>query len=159
VPADTLYLRAGELVNAAASLLPGITRAYVAPALPALDCADQLTVHILSVGRQSLSAPALAEFETGLGTTMGAVNIATYVVTVVRCVPSGPTPPTTAYEEASQLLLSDIWLLWKGIPGLVRSGELWEGCEQLTLGPATAIPESGSFAGWQLPVVGEVFSD
>ena len=105
MPADTLYLRAGELVALAASLLPGISRAYVAPALPALDCPDQVTVHILAVGRQALSAPAFPEYQTGLGETIGSINIATFVVTVARCVPTDATPSPTAYESASQRLL------------------------------------------------------
>lgn len=158
MPADTLYTRAGELVAIAAGLLPGISRAYVAPALPALDCADQVTVHVLAVGRQALSAPAFPEYQVGLAETIGGINVVTFVVTVARCVPTGATPQPSAYEDASLRLLSDAWLLWKGIPAAIRSGELWSGCEMIQLGPAVPIPESGGFGAWQLPVTGEVLS-
>jgi hypothetical protein len=162
VATDNLYLRAGELLAYAADLLPGVQRAYVALAQPALDCPDQLTVHVAALARQAAGAGvALPDFAHGLATQIATTNQAAFVVTIVRCVPtagdSGTPPSTLDYEAASLAVLGDLWLLWKGIPAGVRNGELWQGCEQAILGPATPVAESGGFAGWQIPVTGEVF--
>lgn len=160
---DTVYLRAGELVAYAVGLLSGIQRAYVAPAAPALDCGDQLTVHVTAVARQpTFAAAPLLDYAQGLAVQTPAVNVVTYVVTLVRCVPTsgndGSPPNALDYEAASLALLGDLWLLWHGIPAGVRDNQLWAGvCEQVVLGPALPLIESGGLAGWQIPVTGEVF--
>lgn len=159
---DTLYLRAGELLAFSASVLPGIQRAYVALASPALDCPDQLTVHILRMAKQpTFAAAPLLDYAQGLSTQTASVNVVTYMVTIVRCVPTqgdgGAAPSTFDYEAASMAVLGDLWLLWHAIPAAVREGELWQGCEQLILGPAAPVAESGGFAGWQLQITGELF--
>lgn len=158
---DNLYLRAGELLAYSTNVLPGISRAYVALASPALDCPDQLTVHVSGLARQAAGGSIpLADYGRGLATQIATVNTCTFVVTLVRCVPTASdagTPPSTLdYEASSLALLGDLWLLWKAIPQGVRDGLLWQGCEQLVLGPALPIPESGGFAGWQVTVAGEV---
>ena len=158
---DLLYLRAGELVAFAATSLPDISRAFVALDAPALDCPDTVTVHINALSRQALSyGVPLSEFEAGpaLG---GAVSLASFVITVVRCAPrpgdSGERPPPIAYENASQLLLTDLWTLWKAIPPAIDRAELWQGsCQKFVLGPVASIPESGGFAGWTLALTAEV---
>lgn len=159
---DAIYLRAGELLSYAAGLLDGIDRAYVAPATPALDCPDQLTVHVNALSRQpTFAAAPLLDYAQGLAVQTAAVTTVSFVLTLVRCTPKpagdGSTPSTLDYEAASLELLSDIWTLWHGVPAGVRDGLLWSGCEQLVLGPASPMAESGGMAGWQLGIQAEVF--
>lgn len=159
---DSLYLRAGELVAYSASVLPGIQTAYVALAQPALDCPDQLTVHVAGLARQPTGAAIpLPDYAQGLAVQTAAVNACSFIITLTRCVPTqtdtGRSPSSLDYEAASLALLGDLWLLWKGIPAAIREGLLWSGCEQVILGPATPVNESGGYAGWQLAITGEVY--
>ncbi len=161
MPSDALYLRAGELLEFAVSLVPDISRAYVALATPALDCPDQLTVHIGGLARQPGGDAPLPDYAHGRGAQQATVNVATYVVTITRCIPGGyrgGTPPLpTEYEARSERLLTDLWLLWKGIPRGMNDGLLWQQCEQIILGPASAIPESGGIGAWAIPITAEVY--
>jgi hypothetical protein len=162
VPSDAIYLRASELLTYAAGLLTGIDRQYVALATPALDCPDQLTVHVTGLARQAAGSAPLPDYAHGLATQEATVNVAAYAITVVRCIPRstviGSPPLPSDYEAASEQLLTDLWLLWKGIPAGIRDRLLWAGCEQITLGAATPIIESGGLAAWVLPVSGEVYA-
>lgn len=160
----TLYDFAVELLDEASAALATTSagtpeRAYVALAQPALDCCPQLTVHVQQLTLEN-TAPTSPSPVIGSRTPRdGQVNLAGFVVTIVRCTPqpSGAslTPPApSALQAVSLECLEDLWALWNWLTNKIRTNPgLWEGrCMGTYLDTAIPLNEEGGCAGWQLPV-------
>lgn len=122
------------------------TRRFVSPGLPALDCCDQLAVHVEAV-RESDTTPAGA-LTTGRRLTLGRVSEATLVATITRCVPSDHSPSAVLLDAAAAQTNADAWVLWNGVVHAVRGGHFLTGCSSVTFDGATAMVPSGGCGGW-----------
>lgn len=158
----TLFDFAQELLDlsegALAATSGGIPdRVLVAPSLPALDCCPQLTVHIQSLRLENTNPGSPAPI-VGHQMKFGVLYLASFVITVVRCMPQpagqSATPPSpAAITAASSEISEDLWAIWNRVATAVREGTLFEGkCFPLYLDPAQPIAEQGTCAGWTIPL-------
>lgn len=133
------------------------TRAYVAASLPALDCCPQLTVHVQGLALEGTS-PVSPGPVVGFRTQLGQVNLATLLVTIVRCSPQPTggdlTPPDAAANATfAATVLEDLWALWNWITNIIRDGTLFEGkCMGVYLDGATPIDDQGGCGGWTFTI-------
>ena len=131
--------------------------AFVSDAAPIADCCDDgmLAVHVNNVGDRfsregQPGAPKL--------------NVPTFIVTVLRCVPLGEgagaeyTPPTAdQIEESARQLLADGWALWNHIYNLIRAREFLTACQRADFVSMQSIrPADGQCAGWQLAILAQL---
>jgi hypothetical protein len=160
---STLTDYAAELLDACsaavATTIGGpIGRAFVASAVPALDCCPQLTVHVggLQLEQTSPSTPVTAPGHKL--TTTGMLILAVYVVTVVRCQPVGSenrqvwVAPTPA-ELAAAAIASDqdLWAIWNTVAQKHNAGELFGGrCPAIYFDPPIPLLVEGACGGWQI---------
>lgn len=122
-------------------------RSFVSPGQPALDCCDQLTVHVPNVVERAATPKP----------SHGRLNVPNLLVTITRCVPTGEitassyTPPSVAEEEAAAAQMNaDGWALWNHIWNQVRAGTFLTRCDQVTVGNLTALIPEGGCGGWTL---------
>lgn len=163
--ASDLYDAASQLLDAAATAIeagggaaPAVR--YVSAGPPAIDCCDQMTVHV-----QLHAQVAMREAgNQGLPQGRPAVPMATFVVTTMRCYPiveGGVTlrvPDGQKLDAAARTIYLDGWAMWNGVRTLIRADRLFAGrwCRSVETGPMTPMPTQGGCAGWQLPVLVEV---
>lgn len=158
MPGDALvYDLALELLTAADALLGADSPAvrYVCPAIPALDCPEQLTVHGDSILKDLVVSSGTLEAYSGVNrTSQDSVGL---ILTITRRTPVIPDPskglPASYAADmtaAAQRLLTDVLLLYRGIQNSVRTGALWSsvGNDRVSVGPVLPLPESGGTAGW-----------
>lgn len=158
-PTD-LHDLARELLEAAEQALDTIpsydptlsgapSRSFVAPGPVALDCCDQLAVHVGTI-TEGDSAP----FQPAA--SIARINRATLVVTASRCVPvpdSRANPPSTTEQEASaEQINADKWALWNHLYNLVRDGLLFSRCCDVIWDGLTALQPNGGCGGSSLQV-------
>lgn len=159
-PGD-LHALAQELLDASVEALdtiptfePGLAgapaRSYVSAGLPALDCCDQLTVHIQAVNE---SPPGQSDSHKNSARK----NIVTFVVTSTRCHDIKDIPPPvdvlTAISEQSD---ADGWALWNHLWNLMRADELFTLCGPVFWDGLRALNSSGGCGGWTLTLRAEV---
>lgn len=168
-PSD-LFDTAQELLAAAAAALettPGGGIAYQAvwQGLPVWDCPPMLTVH---AGGPSIApttaGPVLGPMQRIVVT--GEVNIVSFTVTVLRCVPSllqrgqSTVLPSAADETASsQVCYADAWAVWNYLKNAHRAGTLFQrpsGRREFALIQALPLRTSGAAGGWEIHVGVEV---
>lgn len=158
-----LFAAASAVLDVSAQSLDSLTahglsgapaRRYVAPGLPAFDC-EQLTVYaaLLSEAPTSPLSPAP---QSGSRQTSGRVNVASFLVSVVRCdIPvSGDrgAPSVDGLEAAAEQIYGDGWSVWNGLWWSFRNGLLL-GDDRCSIRSMTAghplDPQSG-FGGWNV---------
>ena len=121
-------------------------RSFVSPGSPALDCCDQLTVHVAGV----------SQLPTGPHTHKDSArkNIVTLVVTATRCVhglkDDGQPPDATDLEADAAQMNADGWALWNHLWNLMRSGDLLTLCDEVFWDGLRALTPSGGCGGWTL---------
>jgi len=134
----------------AAALAGAPDRSFVSPGLPALDCCDQLTVHVPAVLDTPLFPGGLAEGKkcAARKTLIG------LQVTITRCIPvmgEGEEWPTAADMEASAAQLNaDAWALWNHLYNLVCADQLFTLCGEVFWDGLRSIAPSGGCGGWVL---------
>ena len=119
-------------------------RAFISPGLPALDCCDQLTVHVGTIA------------EGGGVSSIGIINRVQLIVHITRCVP-GPDdranpPTTTAMQESSRQIHADKWALWNYLHALIAQNLLFEDCCEVIWSGMTSLVPSGSCGGSVLTI-------
>lgn len=136
-----------------------IERAFLASALPALDCCPQLTVHIGGLGIENTVPTTPVTAPAHRLTTTGMLMLAVYVVTVVRCqpvskenrqvfVPPSPDELAAAAIESDQ----DLWAIWNTVAAAHNAGSLFGGrCPALYFDPPTPLLVEGACGGWEIP--------
>jgi hypothetical protein len=164
--AGDLYAAAQELLQASIDSLDTNTalglggapeRAFVSAGAPALDCCDQLTVHIQDI-REAPTQP----LELGAGTRHKQnfwVNLIRFQVTITRCADLNAVPPSEAVLEAvAEQTDADGWALWNLLHNMVaaRPPLLFSLCEQVYFDGLSAITPSGGCYGWVLTIRGEI---
>jgi hypothetical protein len=152
-----LHALAEELLDASVDALdtiptfdPGLAgapdRTFVPPGLPALDCCDQLTVHVVAVNE---SPPG----QSNTHKTGSRRNIVTLVVTTTRCYDlpkDGSTPTEAQLSGTAEQLNADGWALWNYLWNLMRSGELLTLCDEVFWDGLRSLTPSGGCGGWVL---------
>lgn len=151
---DTLYDFSSELLAACETAL-GTTvggvpdRSYITVEAPALDCPEQLTVHVRSLTMDVAGLPQGSSFQVGAWR-----NKAALVATIVRCTPQpqglqDATVSLALLEALARETQQDLWAIWNHVAGLLAAGELFDGkCRPYDFTVALAMPESGTSAGW-----------
>jgi hypothetical protein len=134
VAATDLFDAAAELLAAcetAVSTTPGgaISRTFVSPGLPALDCCPQLSVHVGGAAEGD-TAPLSPPLQPGHRTTLSLVNLVQLTATVVRCTPvwgeNEKQPPSAAeIQAAAELTNADLWAIWNVCREQHRAGTLF----------------------------------
>lgn len=125
------------------------TRAFVSPGPAALDCCDQLTVHVGSLTEgASAVAPPKASFAR--------INRVQLIATIARCVPvpnEMMIPPTPEEQEVSaEQINADKWALWNDLYTHIRNGSLFDNCCDVIWGSLSALSPSGGCGGSQLTI-------
>ena len=149
--AHDLLDAAVEALDTIPTFEPGLAgapaRSFVSPGVPAFDCCDQLTVDVRPITENPLSP-------SGPGSGQRARfqarhNEVVLVITITRCVPTGPEPLTTDLEDAAAQTNADAWALWNDLWNQVRSGDLFRLCSDSR--PALRpVQPSGGCAGWTM---------
>lgn len=127
-------------------------RRFISPGQPALDCCDQLTVHVAGAVDAPTSPGGLT---AGRKAAYGKVNLVLMVATLTRCVPvieqkKWPTP--AAMEAAAAQINADGWALWNHTFNMVASGQLFGICQEVYWDTLNSITPSGGCGGWTLGV-------
>jgi hypothetical protein len=157
--AATLTDYAVELLDACADAVAStvggpIGRAFVASALPALDCCPQLTVHVEGLQAENTSPTTPVTAPSHRLTTTGILFLAVYVVTVVRCQPpqEGRNSPSIAkLQEAAVASNQDLWAIWNTVATRHAAGQLFGGrCGPIYFDPPTPLLVEGLCGGWTL---------
>ena len=152
--AGDLHDLALDVLDAAAAILQGESEAaehiYLSHGPPALDCPDQLTVHITTIGEAATQqTDPLAP-----GMRKARVNLTGLAVTITRCYPTvddhGNAPPADELTAASARLNADGWALWNGL--WRRRAELFSTCEAVFFDGLAALDAQGGIAGWVMPI-------
>lgn len=130
-----------------ATLAGAPERTFVAPGPVALDCCDQLAVHVGTL-LEGDSAPFQPK------ASVARINLVTLVATASRCVPvpdnNGNPPPVLDQEEAARQINADKWAIWNHIYNLVNADLLFDKCCDVIWGGLTALQPNGGCGGSQL---------
>jgi hypothetical protein len=124
-------------------------RAFVAPGPPAIDCCDQLTVHVAQIDEGS-SAPPVPRASTAR------INLVTFVATITRCVPTiddnGIPPTSDSQQEAAEQINADQWALWNHLYNRIHAGLLFDRCCDIVWGSLRSLTPSGACGGSSLTI-------
>lgn len=113
---------------------------------PAIDC-DQLTVHIASLEL------VLPQEQTPFASAAmrPRATMATFIVTLAECVPTGAKPKIERIQEAALKIQTHAAAVWFAL-----AVHDFGGCRAYSLGQALPLPESGGYAGFLIPVTVQV---
>ena len=124
-------------------------RTFVGYGQTALDCCDQLTVHIgaISEGDSAPGSPAAS---------FARINRVDLVLTTSRCIPipnaNGTPPPTSAQEEASRQINADKWALWNHLFNLIAADLLFSRCCDVMWGSFVPLQPNGGCGGSRVTI-------
>ena len=122
-------------------------RTFVSYGPVALDCCDQLAVHVGTLVEGD-SAPAQPK------ASVARINLVSLVATASRCVPvpdsQGNPPPALEQEAAAKQINADKWALWNHIYNLINDGSLFDKCCDVIWGGLTALQPNGGCGGSSL---------
>ena len=152
---SSLWESAGEVLliaeDAVATTVGGaIERSYVAPSEPSFDCCPMLSVYVQGLAEGgTLSGPG--GLSTGHRTMVGSVILATYVIHVIRCAPTGGNglPSLAQMEASAREVQEDGWAVWNRIRSAIKCGEIFGECQEVFFDGETILPEQGGCVGWQ----------
>ncbi len=159
--AGDLYDLANELLEAAVVVLDGLPtldpsldgapdRRFVSPGTPALDCCDQLTVHVAAVSDAPLPPGGLAAGKR----KPGSLNHVSLVATITRCIPvpdaQGTPPPEGQLQAAAGQQDADAWVLWNDLEAMWRADDLFAGCREVFWDGLRPVGPAGGCGGWTL---------
>ena len=141
-----------ESLNTIPALVTGYggapSRAFISPGQPALDCCDQLAVHIgpITDGRTSGQAPSAPKAK---------INHVTLFATITRCIEGmeGTTfPPAESLTESAKQIDLDKWALWNHLFFMLEQGELFDKCGDVQFVSLTPLLPQGNCGGSLLTV-------
>ena len=130
-----------------------IERAFVSHGPPALDCCNQLAVHVAQIGEAATQAGTV--LLPGMRHTFARVNLTALMITVTRCHPTfdeeGRQPPSAAeLNEAAAMLNADAWALWNGL--YRAQDDLFDACDLVFFDGMNPLPPQGGCAGWVMQI-------
>lgn len=119
-------------------------RAFVSPGPPALDCCDQLTVHVSRIS-EGATAPGQPK------ASFSWINRVTLVVTFTRCLPvqdaNGNAPSVPLQQAAAEQMSADQWAIWNHLHNLIADGLLFDRCCDVIWGTLESLVPSGGCGG------------
>lgn len=124
-------------------------RSFVSPGLPALDCCDQLTIHVgnISVSTSAPGNPKAAKHW---------INWVQLTILAARCVPvqdeNGNPPAISLQQAAAEQLNADKWALWNHLNNLVADGDLFDQCCDVIFGNLSPLGQLGGCGGSSLNI-------
>ena len=158
---DTPYQFAVDLLEAsnqalAATISGAIGNAFIAQAIPALDCCPQLTVDLRGVTMESTQPSSPGPIGSHRGVQVPYVPMLRYMITIARCAPKPgkdgipvPLDISTAAQETAQ----DIWAVWNHLNYLKREGGIFgTGCMGWYIEDPSPLQVQGGCAGWTIGV-------
>jgi hypothetical protein len=151
---DDLQLLAQEFLDAVeealdtiptynASLEGAPERKFVTFGTPALDCCEQLSVHV-GILSEGSSAPTVPK------ASIARINRVQLIATFTRCVPSPDMtnpPPAVEIEAAAAQINADKWAVWNHIYNLINADMLFDKCCDVIWGPLAPLQPSGGCGG------------
>lgn len=124
-------------------------RMFVGYGQVALDCCDQLTVHVGTLGEGSV-APGQPK------ASFARINRVTLIATFARCVPTpdsqGNPPAVEIQEAAGRQINTDKWAIWNHIFNLIDADRLFDKCCDVVWGPLSPLQPSGGCGGSTLTI-------
>jgi hypothetical protein len=126
------------------------TLQYVSPAAPAFDCCDAVIVHVAALTEENTSP--LSSTDTGHRASYGRINLATLVISALRCAPlvkANGTVDQASIEAVAKEVQQDAWALWCGFYHAIKNGTYKGTCEIVHFDRGTSIAEQGGCVGWQ----------
>jgi hypothetical protein len=149
--AENVLDAAGDILATTGS--PEIERAFVSHGPPALDCCNQLAVHIAQIGEAATQLGA-SILQPGLRHETGRVNLTALMITITRCHPvlddEGDPPSPEELTEAAAMLNADAWALWSQLYRL--KDDLFAACDLVFFDASVPLPPQGGCAGWVMQV-------
>lgn len=132
-----------------AGLLPAPDRQFVSYGPVALDCCEQLAVHVAPI-TEAHSAPGLPK------ASFMRINHVALTVTASRCIPTiealGRLPTPFEQDAAAQQINADKWALWNYLFALIRNGQLFDRCCDVIWGPLLPLQPNGGCGGSSLTI-------
>jgi hypothetical protein len=129
-----------------------INRAFVSHGPPALDCCDQLAVHIANIGEATTNATD--PLGPGFRHARGRVNLTVLIVTVTRCHPvigdDAQIPTADELTAAAATLNADAWAIWNGLYRM--RNELFAACDLVFFDACVPLPPQGGCAGYVMQI-------
>jgi hypothetical protein len=129
----------------APTLLGAPANAFVGPGITALDCCEQLVVHVgaITEGDAAPGFPAASDAR---------INRVELVVTASRCVPipdpkTGTPPSAQAQSLAAEQINADKWALWNHIYSMINAHLLFDKCCDVIWGALRAQQTAGGCGG------------
>ena len=124
-------------------------RTFVAPGPVALDCCDQLAVHVGGIAEGD-SAPGLPR------ASFARITRVQLVATAARCVPvpdtNGNPPSPTEQEAAAEQINADKWALWNHLHNMITEGLLFDSCCDVIWGALVPLQPNGGCGGSRLTI-------
>jgi hypothetical protein len=123
-------------------------RTFVSPGQPALDCCDQLTVHVGPIVEDPLSPSGPSSGQRARFAARK--NQVALVLTLTRCHDLSKIPPDTAtLDAAAEQGNADAWALWNDLWNQVRSGDFLTLCAD-SRPELRPLQPAGGCTGWTL---------
>ena len=167
--AEEVLAASVEALDTIPTFSPGLAgapeRSFVSGGRPAFDncCGDTPTSvgGQLTVNAQFILPKQVGPTLTGTDARIQVrVNLVTFSVTIVRCVPTtddqGEAPPVEWLEDASAQTDADAWALWNHLWNMVRAGALLSICQEVFFDGMRALDPSGGCGGWVLSLRAEL---
>lgn len=132
-----------------ATLSGAPSRTFVAGGPVALDCCEQLAVHVGALSEGD-SAPEIPR------ASVARINRVDLVVTASRCIPvpgaNGAPPSPAEQEESGRQMNADKWALWNHIYNLIRHELLFSRCCDVIWGTLVPLQPNGGCGGCRLTI-------
>jgi hypothetical protein len=128
--------------------VPALT--YISPASPAFDCCPALIVSVAALTEES-TAPQTTAMDSGRRGSYGRLNLATLVVTALRCAPEMQQDGSVVVAEIETVtsqVLEDAWALWCGFYHAILNGDFEGTCNDVHFDRGVAVLEQGGCCGW-----------
>lgn len=160
VGATDLHALADELLDASVEALDTVPtyapalggapgRRFISPGPPALDCCDQLAVHVGPIV-EGATAPGVPK------ASFSWINRVALTITIARCVPTqdenGYPPAASLLNTAAEQINADKWVLWNHLHNLIVEGDLFDKCCDVLFGALSPLPQSGGCGGSSLTI-------
>lgn len=132
--------------------------AYIDASTPAFDCCPAVIVHVQQLTEEATS-PLFPTPVTGMRAQYGRVNLATLVVTALRCAakPERDGSVLIADKEAVAVMVQeDAWALWNGLYHAIQNEVFSDLCSIVHFDRGASIPAQGGCVGWQFVVRAEL---
>jgi hypothetical protein len=163
--ASELLVQSAEILDSAADPGNGVPgapdRRIITVGTPALDCCDQLAVHVVT-GYEERTGD---QGRIAQGVACHGMTFVELRVQITGCVPSvddrGNPPSADAINRSAVALYSHGWTMWCGLNNRAGSELFGEGMPKraITVGPLTPVEEQGGCAGWFVQVAVQLDPD